>query len=233
MSAPKDGTTRAAADRANPDTLADFARLIALGSLLQGQVNQVRRKVDMDAAGTNPNNLATLDALDLPASGKACSIVRATVRAGGVTGELTPVAYGTTPATTQIAVGPNGDIVTLAADAITDMDVVYVPERGDVIETVFPVTSDAIDLAVIAPAIPARGIVLLADVEALEGTATGRKIVLAPGAGAPAAGQARLDVAKDTITFAAADAVTRARVVLVVTAAEQLTDVLESNSQLI
>lgn len=230
MSAPQDGSMRAAADRANPNTLADFWRAIALGSLLQGQMPQVRRKLNPDALGTSPNNLATLDAIELPASGKAHTIFRATVRAGGVTGELTPVAYGTTPAAGQIAVAPNGDIVVLAADAITDLDVVYMPERGDVIESVFPVSANVITLPT---SITDRGVVLLADVEALEGTATGRKIVLVPGAGAPAAGQARLNIAKSTVTFAGADAVTRARVTLVVTAAEQLADVLESDSSLI
>lgn len=225
MAGPRDSTQRVAFDRANPNTLADLMRSIALGSLLQGQLMQVRRKVDMDAAGTNPENLATLDALDLPNSGKASAILRATVRAGGVTGELTPVAYGTTPATTEIAVGPNGDIVTLATDAITDLDVVYAPERGDVIDTVFPVVSDVLTLPT---SIATRGVVLLAYAEALEGTTTGRKIILVPGAGAPAAGQARLDVAKATVTFAAADAVTRARVKLVVTAEEDLATVLEA-----
>lgn len=227
MTAPKDdGTQRAAMDRVNPNTIADAFRLMALGSFLQGQVPQVRRNVDMDAAGTNPNNLATLDALTLPASGKASSIQRATVRAGGVTGELTPVAFGVTPATGEIAVGPNGDIVTLGTDAITDVDVNYLPERGDVVDSVFPVVSNVLTLPT---ALVARGVVLLADVNALEGTATGRKIVLVPGAAAPAAGQARLNLAKATVTFAAADAVTRAQVVLVVTAAEQLHEVLEAD----
>jgi len=42
--------------------------------------------------------------------------------------------------------------------------------------------------------------------------ATGRKVVLVPGSGAPAAGQARLNLAKTTVTFAGADAVTSATV---------------------
>jgi hypothetical protein len=226
MTAPKDGTQRVAFDRANPNTISDLLRSVALGSLLQGQIMQVRRGLDADAAGTNPENLATLDAITLPDAGKANSILRATVRAGGVTGELTPVAYGTTPATTECAVGPNGDLVFLATDAITDVDVVYAPERGDVIDSVFPVVSNVLTLPA---SITARHVVLLEEAEALEGTSTGRKIVLVPGAGAPAAGQARLDVAKATVTFAGADAVVRARVKLLVAAAEDLADVLEAD----
>lgn len=225
MTAPNDGTIRASFDRSDINTIADLFRKIGIGSLLAGQVPQVRRNLDPDALGTSPYNLATLDAIELPAHAKANVILRATVRAGGVTGELTPQAFGTTPATTQIAVAPNGNIVVLGTDAITDMDVVYLPERGDVIDTVFPVATNVITLPA---SITTRGVALLAEVEALVGTSTGDKIVLVPGAGAPAAGQARLDLAKATVTFAAADAVTRARVKLVVTAAEDLAAILEA-----
>jgi hypothetical protein len=227
MTAPNDGTIRTSFDRSDLNTLADLFHKIGIGSLFAGQLPQVRRNIDPDALGTDPHNLATLDAIVLPAHAKASAVLRATVRAGGVTGELTPVAYGATPITTQIAVSPCGDIVVLGTDAITDMDVVYVPERGDVIDTVFPVATNVITLPA---SITTRGVVLLAEVEALEGTATGDKIVLVPGAGAPAAGQARLDLAKATVTFAAADAVTRARVKLVVTAAEDLAAILEASA---
>lgn len=230
MTAPKDSSFRSALDRTNPNTLSNGLQAIALGSLLQGQMPQCRRQVNAVGAGNAGYNLATLLAIPLPASGKAAAISRATVRAGGVTGELTPVAYGTTPATGQIAVGPNGDIVTLAADAITDLDVTYLAERADVIETVFPVVANVISLPA---AIVAQGVVLLAEVEALAGTSVGKKIVLIPGAGAPSAGQARLNLAKSTITFATADAVTRARVTLSVVAAEQLATLLESDSTII
>lgn len=219
-------------NRANPNTLADQAQSLKLGNLLLGQLVQSKRKLNPSVLGVGSYNLATLHALQQPDWARASSIVRATVRAGGVTGELTPVAYGATPATTQIAVGPNGEIVVLAADAITDMDVTYIPERGDVLNAVFPAVAHVITLPTGA-AWFARGVVLLLEVEALVGTATGKKIVLVPGAGAPAAGQARLNVAKSTITFAAADAVTRARVKLLVGQAADLQTVLnETDSSL-
>jgi hypothetical protein len=224
MTVANDSTERAALDKVNPNTLPDHLRLIALGSLLQGQIPQVRRNVDMDAEGTDAGNLATLDALVLPGGGRANSIQRATVRAGGVTGELTVVAFGTTPSTGEIGVAPNGNLVTLGTDAITDMDVNYLPERGDVLESTFPVVSDTLTLP---DAITARGVVLLLDVEAVEGTVTGRKIVLVPGS-APAAGQAALDVAKATVAFQATDAVTRATVKLLLAPLEDLCDVLEA-----
>ena len=202
-------------NRANPNTLADQAQALKLGNALLGQLVQFKRKVNPSALGAGSYNLATLHALQQPDYSRASSVLRATVRAGGVTGELTPVAYGVTPTTGQIAVGPNGEVVVLAADAITDMDLVYTPERGDVINAVFPAVTHVITLPTGA-AWFARGVILLLEVEALVGTSTGKKIVLVPGAGAPAAGQARLNIAKGTVTFAAADAVTRARVKLLV-----------------
>jgi hypothetical protein len=224
MTAPKNGTRRAQLDACNPNTLPDQLKLIALGSLLSGQLPQVRRKVNQVTNGASGYNVATLQVLQLPDGASASSIVRATVRAGTVTGELTPVAYGTTPATTQIAVAPNGDIVTLAADAITDMDVVYLPERGDVVEAVFPVVANAI---VIPTPLTARGVITLLEAESLEGTLVQKMIVLVPGA-APATTKANLSVDHASVLFAVADAVTRARVKLLVTAAEDLCTVLEA-----
>jgi len=224
MTAPKNGTQRAQLDSCNPNTLPDQLKMIALGSLLQGQIPQVRRKVNPDDLGTSMYNLSTLDVLELPDGGAASVVLRATVRAGGVTGELTPVAYGATPTTGQIAVAPNGDIVTLGTDAITDMDVVYVPERGDVVESVMPVVSNAI---VIPTALTNRGVITLLEAESVEGTLVSKLRVLVPG-GSATTGLAALTVAKTSIAFAAADAVTRARVKLLVTAAEDLCTVLEA-----
>lgn len=216
-------------DRANPNGLSDLLRKIGFGQLLQGQVAQLRRGVDMDALGADPNELATLDVLRLPDEGRAATILRAFARTGTAgTGEMTVAAPGATPATGEIAVSPSGNIVTLAADAITDVDVSYMPERGDSFEGTFDVASDVLT---IPTSITGRKVVSLLDVEATEGTATGRKVILVPGAGAPAAGQARLNVAKTTVTFAGADAVTRARVVLLLGSAVETTETLETEAE--
>lgn len=198
-------------NQGNPNVLGDQFRALAFGDVLRALPTTIRKKAPVADAGS----LATLLALVLPDDAKACSIFRATAKAGAVTGELTPVAYGTTPATGQIAVGPNGDIVTLAADAITDLDVVYLPEKYDVVEVQLPVATHVLT---IPSTFTAKGAVLLLEAIADAGTSTGKKIVLVPGAGAPAAGQARLNVAKTTVTFAAADAVTKATVKLAIAA---------------
>ena len=202
--------SRIGMNRANPTTVANYLRKVRVGDLLAGNVVQHRRRINMDALGVSAYNLATLDTLVLDPSSRATSIYRATSRAGGVTGELAVVAYGATPTTGQIAVAPNGNIVTLATDAITDVDITYAPERGDVIESVFPVT--AVVLTLPTSGHYARGVVLLLEAEALEGAVVGKKIVLVPGT-APATLQARLNVAKTQVLFnAATDAVTRARI---------------------
>lgn len=225
-------------DRANPNDIADFFRQVAIGSLLQGQLPQQYRKANLSAA--DPYSLATLGILKLPDNGKASQIVRAWARAGGTTlGELAPQAYGVTPTTTQISITPSGDIACLLSDAYTSVDIIYTPERGDSNAldkngepntsngNVFPVASNVLTLPA---ALTARGVILLTEVEALAGTVTGKKIVLVPGAGAPATGQARLNLAKTTITFATADAVTRARVKLLLCPSADLPTILNATA---
>lgn len=197
-------------NKADPNTLADQARTLLMGDLFLGQMNQTKRKLNPTALGVGSYTLATLHALQVPDRSRAAVVHRATVRAGGVTGELTPVAYGATPTTGQIAVAPNGDVVVLAADAITDMDLVYTPERGEIVNVTFPVVSNVLTFP--TSGIWARGISLLLEAEAITGTSTGKKIVLVPGNGATAAGNAKLNIAKGTVIFNGTDAVTRARV---------------------
>lgn len=222
-------------DRANPNDAFDILRSVALGSVLLGQIPQDYRKANLAVA--DPYSLATLGILKLPDNAKAAYIISAYARAGGVAlGPLTIVGtpgVPVTPATTQIGVTPNGDIACLLSDAYTSVDILYVPERADsnaldkngeianpaTPGNVFPVITNVLTLPA---ALVARGVVLLIEAEALAGTVTGKKIVLVPGSGAPATGQARLNLAKGTITFATADAVTRARVKLALCAIQDL-----------
>jgi hypothetical protein len=220
-------TLRTSLNRANPNTLADNLRKVRVGDLLGSSLPQHKRQFSMVAAGTNVGNLATLHAMALPADAKASVILRARADVGGVTGELTVVAKNVTPATTQIAVAPNGNIVTLAADAITNLELVYVGEGpADVVESYFPVVSNVVTLPV---SVTTPGVIALLEAEVVSGTATGNKIILAP-AGAPAAGQAALNAAATTVSFAGADAATRVRLKLLVApdAVDLLQTVLEA-----
>lgn len=201
-------------DAANPNVIADGMRIVKFGSILRASVTTLRRKDPAADAGS----LATLEAVVLPDDGKALTILRAYARAGtGTLGELAVQAFGTTPAAGQIAVGPNGDIVVLAADAWTDLDVVYQPDKYDLAEVTLPVVAN---VATLPPSlITNTRVVSLLDANATAATSTGRKIILVPGAGAPAAGQARLNLAKTTVTFAGADAVTQATIKVAIVAA--------------
>lgn len=205
---------------ANPNVLPDILRRISIGDLILGQMNQFRRSLDMTAAAqaNDGYNVATLSPIVMRSSNvpPAASIIRATVRAGGVTGELAVQAFGTTPATGQIAVAPNGSIVVLAADAITNLDVVYVPERGLVVDYTGPVVS-ATGVMALPASIIGNGVVLLLEAEVLAGAVVGKKIVLVPGGTGPATLNARLAVAKTSVNFnQATDTPTRARVKLLV-----------------
>lgn len=214
---------------AKVDTITDLLRKIAIGFILRTQLTQVLRRKDPAATSYN---LATVEAVGVVPRAPAAVVNRATSIVGTVTGELTPVAFGVTPATGQIGVAPNGDVVVLAADAITSLDVVYTPERGEVFEVTLPVATHVLTLPSV---VTTRGVVLLLEAEALVGTVTGKKIVLVPAASAPATGQAKLNIAKTTVTFATADAVTSARVKVWICASSSndLDTILESTSAIL
>lgn len=227
-------TTKDSINGANPNTLPDLMRSARLGDVLRAQTVQVRRKQNPDTAGVSPYDLATLDVIQLPDDGKATDILRAYARAGtAAAGGLTRVAPNVTPMTTEIAVTPAGNIALLAADAYTDVDIEYYGARGESFS--IDVSAVVANVLTIPATLATRGVVLLMEAEALTGTATGKKIVLAPGAGAPAAGQARLNLAKSTVTFAAADAVATARVklLLVETSGRDLDSVLRSDATIL
>lgn len=198
-----------ALDLANLNTLQAALSKLGLGSILAGLMKHMKVK-QVPAAGSY--DLATVQVVALPAEQKAISVIRAYARAGGVTGPLTPVAYGTTPATGQVGVSPCGNISVLAADAITSLDVIFEGMPGEVIEYTADVASNSLAL----PAnITNRGVVMLVEAEATVGTSTGVKKILVAG-GAPAAGQAALNTAMTSVAFQATDAVTKARVKVLV-----------------
>ena len=121
----------------------------------------------------------------------------------------------------------------LAADVVTNMDVHYLPQRGDVLEATFPVVPGT-GVMVIPASLTTLGVINILDANAVEATSTGRKIVLTPATAAPAAGNVQLDVPKANVRFAVADAVVRATVKfsLVPPTAERLDAALELASDI-
>lgn len=205
MPAPDQASVNALLDAlgiANPE--GDRTHKIRLAQLIQGTPRSLRKQAPVATPGYHGG---TVQVVVLPDWFKAAAIHRATSRAGTVTGELTAQAYGATPATTQIAVAPNGDIQVLATDAITDLDLVYVPERLEVVELV--VTTG--QTYTIPTEYTSRGVVLLQEAEGLAGSA-GKKNILVPGT-VGAAGTAKLNIAKSQVLFGDAG-ITKARIKL-------------------
>lgn len=212
-------------------TLADALAKLHIGSILRA-LPTWRRQINMNTQPVSPYQLTTVQTLSLVDDAKALNILSAYARTGTAgTGPMTIAANGATPTSGQIAVAPNGDIVTLASDAITNVDIVYQPDKYDVVEVVLPVVSSTGILTLPVPNTTA-GVVTLFEAEALVGTTIGKEKILVPGT-APATGQARLNVAKTQVLFATADAVTSARVKFSVSSAVDADALLTAASILI
>jgi hypothetical protein len=256
---PTANTLRQRMDAANPDTLADALRLIGMGHLVREQRATLRRQnPNAQAAGVASSyDLATLQALVLPDDAKAFTISAAYARANSgsvANGPLTVAAFQATPTTTQIGISPAGNIVFLGTDEYTDVDVDYTSYNLDIYELVLNVvaatgvcaiptvyagtagagTPAAASIVANAPNNVANtaGCVLLLEAEALVGTTTGKKIVLAPSASAPATTKACFDTTKKQVFFATADAVTSARIKIGVFPSVDRNALLEATSPL-
>lgn len=187
-------------NRAPVGSLADVLRSIGFGDVL--------RALPVHLQGVTPvssvaQQLSTLQTLVLPEDAKAATILRATVHSntGSVAnGEYSIQAYGATPTTTQVAVAPNGDIVFLASDGVTSVDVIYMPMKGDVLgqptNSKYGVSSLTLSVnssgfAALPTSISGKSKLLL-QANVLVGSVTGQKIILVPATSAVATTKAAL-----------------------------------------
>ncbi len=189
-------------NQATPQALADYFRVLRLGDMLRSLPVHLASQVP--AAGTvATGNLTTVDVIKLPDDAKAAAILRCTVRKGGSVGEFTNAVPDATPTTTQVGITPCGDIAFVdATDLVTDADVVYVPQMGEVLEAdLVPATG----VCTLPAAWTARGVIMLLAASVTTGTTLGGKIVLTPlaggGAGLPATTKAQLTSNKTTVSF--------------------------------
>lgn len=225
-------TPVAVLDGANPNTLADTFRLLKLGTQMRQAMPVTLRRVNPASAAAEAHayQLSTLAVIALPDDCKAHTILRATGLTTGNagTGELTVEPYGTTPATTQIAVAPNGDIVFLEADEITSVDITYIPEKMDVVEFT------AVPVAGVVTLPTSLKAVLLMEAEILAGTHTGKNIIVVPGAAPGTTLQANLSVSKLLVQFDnGADAPTSVRIKLGIVSAVDFNAAMETTTPLI
>lgn len=217
-----------ALDRGNLGTLADGARSMKLGSaLMLCMAVWALGCVPAVGAAGKP---ASVDTIALPTKAKAQTILSAYARTGtGTCGPLTVVASGTIPGAGEIAVSPDGDIVTYATDAYTLVDVVYIPLYAEVVEDV------ELDVASNSATIPTayQGKVLtLLKATTTAGTVTGRCYVDKPGA-ALSSLECALALNKNTIAFKNTDAVSKATVSFAVYPSVNAHDKLVADSALL
>lgn len=228
--ATNNASLKEALNRAKPGDLADMLVKVQFGNVLRQSIPTTLRHKSMVAQPANSYVKSTLQALTLPDGAKALTVLRACARAGtGTPAELTVDAYGTTPSAGHIAVAPNGDIVTLTADAWTDLDVTYQGDKYDVVELTLPVVSNALTIPAIYTVL---GVVGLLESEAIAGTSAGKKEVLIPAA-TSAAGTSCLSLAKNLVRFNGTDAITSARVKLAVASAADVDALLEASTNFI
>lgn len=201
-------TLREALDDANPSNAWDYLRKLRLGMIIQ----QLAVWLFSKDPAASLYQLATLEAVVLPDLAKASHLKSAYARVGGVTGDLVIVANRTTPGSGEAAIAPNGDIVTLAADAITALDLEYEPmAQYEVAEETLVVTANDLTFPTTGKYL-GKTIIAVLECEALTGGVTGKNIILKAGARSVTTKQANLNIAKTKVLFVAADAVTKAKV---------------------
>jgi hypothetical protein len=177
---------------ANPNNVDSALQAGRVGSVLALSARGVRGAV-------------VANVLVLPENARAAAILEVRAVAGTAVGLFTPLATGATPVTTEAAINAVGNIVFAAADAVTEAEVVYIAEEGDVTEDVIPVASNSGTL------LANRRAKRVLEVTRLVGTDIGVATVVGRGA-TPADNQAAANAAGTAIVFNAADAVTSARV---------------------
>jgi hypothetical protein len=186
-------TVREALNNGNPNSVDHCLQMAGAGEALALIARTVRATV-------------TAHKIVLPEKAKAARIQSA-YGMGTTSGYKTPLPLpGTTPATTEVAINAQGDIVFATADAITSAVVVYSSVEGEVFE-------DTIDIATnLGTLLGSRRASILLSATRLAGGAVGASTPVARPT-TPTAGNAAISATDDSkIAFPAADAVTRATV---------------------
>lgn len=209
-------TLRDSFNRANPNTTPDALRAVKFGDVLAALPVQLRQSETEASAGVAASALVA-SAQQEPAA----LVLSAYARAGaGTVGALAVAAYP--PAAGEVAVAPNGAVVAEATDAWTSLDVLYIPDKGEVVERVVSVDPGT-GIATMPPDVTARGIARLLGANVQAGGFTGECEVIAPGASPAAAGQANLSDSLAVAQFRIADAVTSAVLRLLLVSENELT----------
>lgn len=212
-------TIREALNRANDNSLAGLAQAVALGDLLTQHVPRIVRANVPDVAALTSQAGLSEDRIVLPNACKAGRIRRGWARstsAAGTLGEMTVTALGSDPGAGEIAVAPNGDIVTRAVDAYTSVDVDYMPAAGKVITLEGLVVVPGTGVCTLSAEVQAMNPVALLAAESTAGGLVQEMTVGFRAAVAPATTFAILNLIGTIVYFAIADAVTECTLTLLV-----------------
>jgi len=177
---------------ANPNTGWDNARLARLGD---GLTLAARHEIVTVAA----------DIGVLPATAKAKAVLSCYVQAPAGVGYLTAVDTDAAPGAGEVAINVLGNLAFNAGDAVTEVEVIYIPVEGRLFEDdVIPV-SNATELGTV---LSGRGISQIVSVTLNDpATVSGAKTVVARGTlpGAVGAGNCAVQANGHDIGFHAAD----------------------------
>lgn len=176
---------------ANPTSLPSGAQVAKLGDALAITPAFAR------GATSSGNTL-----LVLPTNAKAIRILSAFAIAGGVTGYLVPDEGEAAPATGHCSVSPSGDILLRGADAITSIEVTYMPCEGAIVTETINV---AASVGTLLSGKAARKLLSATVVTGVIAGAVGT--IDARSAAAPAAGHCSLSLNGLTVNFNAAQVV--------------------------
>lgn len=211
---------KAALDAPLPQQMADMMKSMGFGHFVRSMPIRLIGLVP-GAAASNPYVAAAALPVTLPDDAKAALIHRAYARAGtGTLAALTidtpdPTGAAAAPAAGHCAISPSGDLVFNGTDAFTSVDVLYLPEKYEVMEFILPVASNALTLPT-----GFGGVLLLLEAEGL--LPTDAKLIVDAPATSVAAGHAALNAAKTSVAFNSAAAFTSARVKVAVQASIDL-----------
>ena len=187
-------SVRAILNEGNPNKLGDAAHALPMGEGLA--------LIPRSFRGAPVANV-----LVLPEAAKAAAVLSA-FGAGTSGGYKSPDITGAAPAAGEAAPNAAGDIAFNGADAITDAEVQYLAYEGQIVEDLIAVDAGGTEQGTL---LGNRAASVILEVEALAGTAAGPKTVALRGS-TPGAGASAIAEDPTLIEFAAADAITQARV---------------------
>ena len=219
---------------ANPTSLGSALQQVRLGDIIRSLPLKRYKLVPTAASATV---IATTDTIILPDDAKCEKLLKVYVRTGSnsVTGALLcdEGAQTTTITTGHAARTEAGDIAFFATDALTLVDIYYMPAKMDVVTLDLPVVAGT-GICALPTWVTAKGVHMVMGAVITAATNKGTCAVITPSASVPTTTlNVNLNVPKTQVQFRIADAVTRATVKLGLIPATDLDALLQADSTVV